>query len=79
MESKAKGRHYLVFGIILEFVGIVVTVISIIVTVISIRQTGRNEKHQKSRRKIFRISATDNTPYSFYGCKDHTPNRMKGE
>ena len=50
MESKAKGKHYLVFGTILELVGIVVTVISIIVTIISIRQTGRNEKHQKNNR-----------------------------
>ncbi|MCM1191862.1 MAG: hypothetical protein NC123_02125 [Butyrivibrio sp.] len=50
MENRAKGKHYLVFGIILELVGIVVTVISIIVTIISIRQTGRNNKHQKSNR-----------------------------
>lgn len=24
-------------------------------------------------------SATIDTSYSFYGCKDHTPNRTKGE
>lgn len=29
--------------------------------------------------KNFWISATGGILYSFYGCKDHTPNRTKGE
>lgn len=29
--------------------------------------------------KKFRISATGDTCYSFYECKDHTPDRTKGE
>lgn len=29
--------------------------------------------------KICGISATGDAPYSFYGYKDHTPNRTKGD